>query len=127
MHRTEDQLNQMLGEAWHMPYGRAQVAAVEEVIRHADAQGFAELQYAARILAKTAYIYAGEPEKAFVPFAWCLSVFDRREADPHYDHSLLWSFKAIVSALLTFPEVPLDRTMAVLDDMERRYRARATP
>ena len=28
----------------------------------------------------------------------------------------------MVSALPKFPEVPLDRTYAVLDDMERRYR-----
>jgi tetratricopeptide (TPR) repeat protein len=123
VNRTEDQLGQMLGQAWDMPYGRGQIAAVEEIIRHADAQGFAGVQYAARILAQTAYIYGGEPAKVFVPFAWCLSVHDKGEADPHHDSSLLWNFKAISHALLKFPEVPLDRVLAVLDDMERRYRA----
>ncbi|MFC5288180.1 hypothetical protein ACFPM7_14060 [Actinokineospora guangxiensis] len=123
MNRTEDQLGQMLGQAWDMPYGRGQIAAVEEIIRHADAQGLAQIQYAARVLAQTAYIYGGEPAKVFVPFAWCLSVHDKGEADPHYDSSLLWNFKAISHALLKFPEVPLDRVLAVLDDMERRYRA----
>src|SRR3712207_3653761 len=37
-------------------------------------------------------------------------------------HSLLWYFKYMVNALTMFPEVPLARTYAVLDDMERRYR-----
>ncbi|GAA3388766.1 hypothetical protein [Cryptosporangium minutisporangium] len=122
MNPTPHDLRHLLGTAWQMPYGRAQVAAVEEVIRHADAQQLADLQYAARILAIKAYNYAGEKAKVFVPFAWCLSVYDRGDADPHYDHSLMWAFKYVVSGLSGFPEVPLDRTRAVLDDMERRYR-----
>ncbi|WP_341273162.1 hypothetical protein [Herbihabitans rhizosphaerae] len=115
-------LEQRLGEAGRMPYGRGQIAAVEAIVRRADAEANAPIQYAARILATNAYVMGGEPGKAFVPFAWCLAVHDRGEADPHYDHELMWSFKWIVNALAKFPEVPLDKAMAVLDDMERRYR-----
>jgi tetratricopeptide (TPR) repeat protein len=122
MSHSADQLDRMLGEARRMPHGRARIAAVEEVIRHADAQHLAELQYAARILAMHAYVRGGEPRKVFVPFAWCLAAHDAGTADPRYDHQLMWSFKEIVGALRDFPEVPLAQTVAVLDDMERRYR-----
>ena len=35
---------------------------------------------------------------------------------------MLWQFKWMINSLTRFPEVPLDRTYAVLEDMERRYR-----
>jgi len=37
-------------------------------------------------------------------------------------HSLLWQFKATITGLTKFPDVPLERTYAVLDEMERRWR-----
>jgi tetratricopeptide (TPR) repeat protein len=119
---NEEALRERLGAAWRMPYGRGQIAAVEEVIRHADAQGLAELRFAARMLGTSAYTFGGEPAKAFMTFSWCLATYDRGESDHDYDHDLFWHFKWIVNALTNFPEVPLDRTYAALDDMERRYR-----
>lgn len=120
MSQTEHQLREKLAAAEAMPYGRAQVAAVEHVLRHVDAQNLAELQYQTRMLATTAYTYGGEPAKAFVTFSWCLDVHDRGEGGQ--DHELYWQFKWMVNAMTRFPEIPLDRTYAVLDDMERRYR-----
>ncbi|MBO4204545.1 hypothetical protein GSF22_00745 [Micromonospora echinofusca] len=107
-----------------MPYGPGQVAAVEQLVRRADAEGDAHLAFAARMLATTAYVYGGEPAKSFVSFSWCLADFDRAPQPYHARHAgnLLWHFKYMINALLDFPEVPLDRTYAVLDDMERRYR-----
>ncbi|WP_018347436.1 tetratricopeptide repeat protein [Longispora albida] len=119
--RTIDELRDMLGDAWRMPYGSAQIAAVEEVIRHADAGGHADVQYAARMLATNAYQYGGEESKSFVTFAWCLAAYDRGEAEARYNHSLFWHFKWMIGNLTRFPEIPLDRTRAVLADMERRY------
>ncbi|HEU5472333.1 MAG TPA: hypothetical protein VFV67_16905 [Actinophytocola sp.] len=120
---NEDQLWERLDTTLRMPYGRGQIAAVEEIVRHADALGLAPVQFAARMLGTRAYVYGGEPAKAFVTFAWCLAAHDRGEADHRYDHQLYWHFKWIVNALTRFPEMSLDRTYAVLDDMERRYRA----
>ncbi|HEU4946015.1 MAG TPA: hypothetical protein VFT31_02570, partial [Kribbella sp.] len=37
-------------------------------------------------------------------------------------HTFLWCFKYAPSTLTKFPEVPLERAYAVLDDMERRWR-----
>jgi tetratricopeptide (TPR) repeat protein len=119
-----DELWRLLREAYAMPYGAAQIALVEQIMRHADATGDRDLAFTVRMLATTAYVYGGEEAKAFVTFSWCLSDFDRDPAPHHRRHtrSLLWYFKTMVSALTRFPDVPLTRTRAVLDDMERRYR-----
>jgi len=122
--KTVDELWALLRETRQMPYGAAQIALLEQVLRHADASGDRELMYSARILGTTAYVYGGETAKSFVTFSWCLSDFDCEPAPFHQrmQHSLLWHFKYMVTALTKFPEVPLERTYAVLDDMERRYR-----
>ena len=122
--KTVDELWGLLRQAESMPFGAAQIAMVEQVLRHADATGDRELQFATRMLGTNAYVYGGESAKSFVTFSWCLSDFDRDPAPFHQrmQHTLLWHFKYMVSALTRFPEVPLARTQAVLDDMERRYR-----
>ena len=122
MSLSEEELADRLDQVGRMPYGRGQVAAVEELLRHVDANGSERLKYVTRLLATTAYQYGGEPAKAFVTFSWCLAAYDRGEGDPAQDHHLFWYFKWMVSSLTMFPEVPLDRTVGVLDDMERRYR-----
>ena len=118
------ELWQLLGQAEEMPYGAAQIALVEQLLRHVDEAGDPQLAFCGRLFATTAYVYGGEPGKAFVPFSWCVADFDRNPQPYHqrWQHNLLWLFKAMISALTKFPEVPLERTYAVLDDMERRYR-----
>ncbi|WP_016697693.1 hypothetical protein, partial [Actinoalloteichus spitiensis] len=122
MSHSEQEVEEMLRAAWRLPYGASQIAAAEEVVRRSDAVGSPELRYAARILAVSAYQYGGEPARMVVPFSWCLAAYDRGESDGRFDHQLFWYFKGVVGALTCFPEVPLDRTRAVLADMERRYR-----
>lgn len=123
MSHTEDELWDLLEQAFQMPYGAAQIALVEQVIAHADAAHLEELSFRARIQATTSYVYGGEPARSFVTFAWTLAEFDR---DPvrygRVQHTLLWQFKAAVTGLTKFPEVPLDRTYALLDEMQRRWR-----
>ncbi|WP_439378772.1 hypothetical protein [Amycolatopsis lexingtonensis] len=119
----EQEVWDRLWAAERLPRGRAQIAALEAGLREADALGSPELRFGARIFLTSAYQQGGEPAKAFVPFAWCLAVHDRGEADPRWTHDLHWYFKFMAGSMATFPEVPLDRTRAVLDDMERRYRA----
>ena len=114
----------LLAQAGDMPYGAARIALTEQVIRHADTAGDPELRFVSRIHGTQAYVYGGEPAKAFVTFSWCLAEFDSEPAPYHanWTHTLLWYFKTMVSQMTGFPEVPLDRARAVLDDMERRYR-----
>ncbi|SNS58419.1 hypothetical protein SAMN05421812_1017 [Asanoa hainanensis] len=117
-------VTEMLDQARELPYGAAQIALLEQAIAHADAQRLTDEAFEARMLATTGYIYGGEPARSFVTFSWCLTEFDQ---DPvrhgGWTHSLLWSFKAMVNAMNKFPEIPLGRTVDVLDDMERRWRA----
>jgi tetratricopeptide (TPR) repeat protein len=122
--RSVDELWGLLRESESLPYGTARTALVEQVMRHADVAGDGELAFSARMTATTAYVYGGEPAKSFVTFSRCLSEFDRDPQPYHgrWRHTLLWHFKYMVSALTKFPEVPLARTYAVLDDMERRFR-----
>jgi tetratricopeptide (TPR) repeat protein len=114
---------ELLEEAQDMPYGAAKTLLVEEAVRTADAAGEADVAFEARIELIEAYQFGAEPGKSFVPFSWCLAAHDA-EPDRYADHlhSLLWDFKWMVGNLTDFPEIPLDRTYAVLDDMERRWR-----
>jgi len=122
MSYDEDQLWRLLDQAREMPYGPGQIALVEQVIAHADAQNLTRLAFAARMQATSSYVYGGEPVRSFATFAWCLAEFDRNPvAYERAYRTLLWHFKYMVSALTKFPEVPLERTYAVLDDMERRW------
>ncbi|MBO0871557.1 MAG: hypothetical protein J2P15_23645, partial [Micromonosporaceae bacterium] len=77
MSYTEDQLWDLLRGANEMPYGAAQIAAVEQVIGHADAARLTELAFQARMLGTNAYTYGGEPAKSVVTFTWCLTEYDR--------------------------------------------------
>lgn len=122
MNHTEKQVRENLWAALRLPYGRAQIAAIEDVVRQADATGSAALRYETRIHATNSFQQGGEPAKAFVPFSWCLAAHDRGEGDPRYDHDLLRYFKFVINSMTRFPEIPLARATAALDDMERRYR-----
>ncbi|MGK5677195.1 hypothetical protein ACSNOB_30755 [Micromonospora sp. URMC 106] len=124
MSREDEDLWRVLREVDNMPYGAGQIAATEQLLRRVDAADDRELAFVARMQATTAYVYGGEPAKSFVTFSWCLAEFDRDPQPYHerYAHQLLWHFKYMVTGLLRFPEIPLDRANAVLDDMERRYR-----
>ncbi|MDG4834677.1 hypothetical protein O7627_36015 [Solwaraspora sp. WMMD1047] len=121
---TTDDLWRLLRQASDMPYGSGQIAAMEQLLRQADALGDGELAFTARMQATTSYVYGGEPAKSFVTFSWCLADYDRDPRPYHQRQAryLLWHFKYMINAMLNFPEIPLDRTYAVLDDMERRYR-----
>jgi hypothetical protein len=119
---SEGQLWELLEQARNMTPGPGQIALIERVIAHADAQQLADLSFLARMDATPSYVNVGEPTKALVTFAWCVSEFDRNPS--RYESlypELLWHFKYAVGTLTSSPEVPLDRTYEVLDDMQRRW------
>src|SRR5262249_19373092 len=55
--KTEEELRSLLREAYSMPFGSAQIALVERVIQHADAENYDELRFAARMQATNAYVH----------------------------------------------------------------------
>jgi hypothetical protein len=122
MSYSDEQLWTMLDQAYQMPYGPGQIALVEQIITHADAQHLTPLAFAARMRATSSYVHGGEPVRSFATFAWCLAEFDRDPAAyQHQYRTLLWHFKYMSGALTRFPEVPLERAYGVLDDMQRRW------
>ncbi|WP_117211394.1 tetratricopeptide repeat protein [Allorhizocola rhizosphaerae] len=122
MTTSPDRVRALIDQSWDMPYGAAQIALTEEAIAQADAMGDDDLRFDARMAATNAYQHGGEPAKGFVTFSWCLAHYDRDPARfGHHEHLLLWYFKYMVHSLTRFPEVPLERTYAVLDDMQRRF------
>ncbi|MBE1533631.1 tetratricopeptide repeat protein [Actinomadura algeriensis] len=114
---------ELMRRAEELPYGEARTVLVEDALRRADAAGDEELAFRVRLRLTNAYHYGAEPAKAFATFSRTLADHDRDPGRFGETHTLLWQMKAVVNSLTKFPEIPLDRTYAVLDDMERRYRA----
>ena len=112
-----------LQRARSAPYGKARSALLEDVVRRADAAGEEELAFYSRLSLVTAFVMGGEPRKSLVPFARCVADWDASpDSYRDYSHTFHWCFKYAPSTLTKFPEVPLERAYAVLDDMERRWR-----
>ena len=125
MTTSDAELEEMLRAAYRLGNGPAKFAALDTVFRHADAAGNTRFAFRARLNALHDLHHCGEYTRAFMAFSWCLTTFDRHPevTAPDDEHSLLWRFKWIVWELSQFPAVPLDRTVALLDDMQRRYQA----
>jgi tetratricopeptide (TPR) repeat protein len=118
-----DDVYALMARSQELPYGEARTVLVEDALRRAEAAGDDVLAFHVRVRLTDAYRYGGEPAKAFATFSRTLADHDRDPGRFDDTHGLLWQMKAIVSSLTLFPEIPLDRTYAVLDDMERRYKA----
>ncbi|TDB93974.1 hypothetical protein [Actinomadura sp. 7K534] len=118
-----DDVYALMTQAQELPYGEARTVLVEDALRRAEAAGDDELAFRVRTRLTDAYQYGGEPAKALATFSRALADHDRDPGRFDETHLLLWQMKAVVSSLTLFPEVPLDRTYALLDDMERRYLA----
>ncbi|GJF27659.1 hypothetical protein KNE206_03590 [Kitasatospora sp. NE20-6] len=124
MSRTEQEVRDLYRSSHGMPSGPAKFAALEEVIRHADALGLVEFAFDVRMSATSVFQHSWVPAKAFLTFSWCLAAYDR-EPDRfggRHDHTLLWQFKWMIYSVYQFPEIPLQRATDLLADMERRYR-----
>ncbi|SEG35160.1 hypothetical protein SAMN04489712_104534 [Thermomonospora echinospora] len=119
---STDDVYALVARAGDLPYGEARTVLVEDALRRAEAAGDDALAYRVRMELTSAYQHGGEPAKMFTTFTRCLSQHDADPGRFGSGHRLLWHFKWIVNSLTLFPEIPLDRTYAVLDDMERRYR-----
>ncbi|MFB7470180.1 hypothetical protein [Kitasatospora sp. NPDC056184] len=124
MSRTEQELRELFRSTRAMPDGAARFAALDEVIRHADALGLVEFAFDVRMEATEVFQRSWAPAKAFLTFSWCLAAYDREPGrfEGGHEHTLLWQFKWMVASVHQFPEIPLGRSEDLLDDMERRYR-----
>lgn len=121
---SEADLRSQLEESENLPYGDGRTAVVEEILGQAEALGPSKLAFDVRMELISCYENGAQPDRAFVPFAWCLAAFDRGELEfTDWDAELLrWYYKWMIGAMRRFPTISLDQVHAALDDMERRYR-----
>lgn len=126
MTQTEDELRTQLRTVQELPYGATREAQLEDLLRHTEAAELPDLAFDIRLTMVSSYTFGVARNKFFVPFARCLADFDRNPAQygQAVEHRLLWAFKYAVDAMTGFPEIPLARVTAALDEMERRYVAR---
>ncbi|WP_163513496.1 hypothetical protein [Fodinicola acaciae] len=124
---SEAELRNRLEESENLPYGDGRTAVVEEILAQAEAIGGgpSKLAFDVRMELISCYENGAQPDRAFVPFAWCLAAFDRGELEfTDWDAELLrWYYKWMIGAMRRFPTIGLNQVNAALDDMERRYRA----
>ncbi|MFB7723624.1 hypothetical protein [Nocardia sp. NPDC056100] len=122
---SEDDLRTLLTQAGELPEGDGKDAALEQILRHAEAGGHSMLAFETRLDLVSAYAGGMQPSKLFVPFARCLADYDRNPAEyPEWAAwRLRWFFKFAVQGMVNFPEVSKDRALAALDQMERRYKS----
>ena len=89
-----------------MPYGAGQIAAVEQLIRRADAAGDGELAFAARMLGhhrRTSTAASRRSPSSPSPGAWPSSTATRSRTTSGSPHTLLWHFKYMVNAPAELP------------------------
>ncbi|GAA3553166.1 hypothetical protein [Kribbella ginsengisoli] len=67
-------------------------------------------------------VFGADPALALEPFGRAVAAYDA-EPDPEQLDSLLTTFGYVVLQFDEYPGLPLDRTMELLDDLERRHRA----
>src|SRR5713226_3290360 len=117
-----DQIGELVDRANGLRHGPTQLALVEEAVNLADAHNDTAAGFDTRLEYVSAALFAGQPDRMLVAFAWMLSQFDR---DPEaYDaHRLLWQYKWVVNALPDFPQITRAQIEEMFADMERRYRA----
>lgn len=125
MSRNEPELWAALEAAQAADANEAQQAQLENVVRHADAGGFARLAFTARRALASAYCVGRQWDRAFPLFSRCLSEHDtrRHEFGPGEEASLRSWYCWIIQSMAEFPAISLPQIYAALDDVERRYQA----
>src|SRR5437867_1014482 len=112
-----DEIDELLGRADTLRHGAARIALVEEAVNLADRHNDTDAGFDARLEFVSAALFAGQPDRMLVAFAWMLAQFDR---DPElYDaHRLLWQYKWVVNALPDFPQITRVQIEEMFADME---------
>ncbi len=115
----------LLRDAMRMRAGLTRLDAIDAAARAADSQNDDVTAVRAREALVEDANTAGDPERMLQAFAWCLARHDQNPAGlgDWGVRNLLWRYKWVVGALPSFPQITRGRIGAVLDDLERRYRA----
>ncbi|NYV74575.1 tetratricopeptide repeat protein, partial [Streptomyces sp. UH6] len=119
-----DELRRAIAENGERPEGPARNARAEQLLADAESLGLPLAVIEALGHQLIVYNYSSEKDKAFVPFARLLRMWDERpeDFDAYETHSLFWRFKWMSTGMLGQPHIPLDAMENWLEEMERRYR-----
>ncbi|MFI9390398.1 tetratricopeptide repeat protein [Streptomyces bauhiniae] len=117
-------LRQALAENAERPEGPARNARAEELLTEAEKLDIPLAVIEALGHQVKVYTYSSEKDRAFVPFARLLRMWDERpeDFDAYEAHALHWTFKWMTAGMLGRPHVPLASVENWLGEMERRYR-----
>jgi len=99
-------------------------AQLEDVVAHAEAEGFTRLTFIARRALANAYCVGRQWDRAFPLFSQCLSEHDarRHEFDRDEEAALRSWYCWIIQSMAEFPVFSLSQIYTALDDVEQRYR-----
>ena len=116
-----------------LEYGAERIAIGEEAVRMADAGGFEQAAFEARLQLVQSAVLGGYPEKGFVAFAWCASKSKEEPERFRESRSLggifllgvdvLWTYKWMTLQVPWYPQITRAQMDETLGDMESRYRA----
>lgn len=128
MARPKKRFPQLIEEIDRTPWGPAEQALVAEAVALAVELGDERLEYEARMRQTASANMGGATDVMLNSFAWCLA---HHEADPQrfpadLDNGgadLMWQFKWMAASLRSSPAFSQEQIAAVLDDMEKHYRA----
>lgn len=110
--------------ASQLPSGDLQVTAYEEAVRAADSRRDLQLMFSTRLELIRACAFGGRSEKSFPAISWCLSQYQQdRERYRLWSFSLLWSYKYLLHAGSTFPQISNEQFEQICDQAAELYRA----
>jgi hypothetical protein len=120
---TTEEIRLAFEQAEDLPYGRARIARLEELV---EAEGAAaELGSAIRIALIPACLYGGEHQRVPALLAELLERYDRSPSwfEPEQRNSVRFSLGLAAVGLLQHPDVPLGALERILAAMDQRYPA----
>jgi tetratricopeptide (TPR) repeat protein len=118
-------LEELLGEAYEMDHGEAQVRILDEAVKLADSLQDMDMAFYARMQLTEAATFSGHNERMMTSFSWCLAQYEK-DADRYeeLDWDLMWQFKWVVSGISSFPHVPTPEFHRLLAQMKTMYQER---
>ena len=119
-----DEVETLADRAAQLPAGDLQVSAYEEAVRAADICRDLELMFRTRLELIRACAFGGRSEKSFPALSWCLTQFQQdRERYRLWAFSLLWSYKFLLHAGSTFPQISNEQFEQICNQAADLYRA----
>ncbi len=120
---SDDELARIWAEVARLPKNSAAaVALLEEGARIADSRGDRQAGWDLRDALMSRVYHTGDWDKLLVHFGWSIAQHDR-EPERFPAEDVLWKYKWVVNEAARMPQIARPRLIALLGDMEQRFRA----